>query len=194
MSHGDTVKGGGTAVEVLATSTENEMAAFHAAPKDVYAVQFHPEVHHTAYGDTILENFLFDVCKAERNWSTGAIVAQMVGEIRDQVGEGRVICAVSGGVDSSVVACLIDQAIGKKLHCVFVDNGLLRAGEREGVVELLGSHLSAPLDVVDARARFLARLAGVDDPEEKRRRIGNLFIGLLALHRSRDRSKERPWN
>jgi GMP synthase (glutamine-hydrolysing) len=179
MSHGDTVKGGGVAVDVLATSAENEMAAFHAAPQDVYAVQFHPEVHHTAYGDTILENFLFEVCKAERNWSAGAIVAQMVGEIRDQVGERRVICAVSGGVDSSVVACLIDRAIGKKLHCVFVDNGLLRAGEREGVVELLGSHLTAPLDVVDARARFLARLAGVDDPEEKRRRIGNLFIEIF---------------
>jgi GMP synthase (glutamine-hydrolysing) len=179
MSHGDTVRGGGVALDVLATSNEGELAAFHVVPKQAYAVQFHPEVHHTSYGDTILENFLFNVCQADRNWSAGAIVAQMVGEIRDTVGDGRVICAVSGGVDSSVVACLIDKAIGKKLYCVFVDNGLLRAGEREGVVELLGSHLSAPLDVVDARARFLGRLQGVEDPEEKRKRIGNLFIEIF---------------
>ncbi len=178
MSHGDTVRGG-NAVDVLATSNEGEMAAFHVASKDAYAVQFHPEVHHTAYGDTILENFLFDVCHAERNWSAGAIVTQMVGEIRDTVGNGRVICAVSGGVDSSVVACLIDKAVGDKLHCVFVDNGLLRDGERDGVVKLLGSHLSAPLEVVDARERFLKRLALVDDPEEKRKRIGNLFIEIF---------------
>jgi GMP synthase (glutamine-hydrolysing) len=179
MSHGDTVRGGGTALDVLATSLEGELAAFHVAPKQLYAVQFHPEVHHTAFGDTILENFLFQVCHAERNWSAGAIVAQMVGEIRDTVGDGRVICAVSGGVDSSVVACLVDKAIGKKLHCVFVDNGLLRAGERDAVVELLGSHVSAPLEVVDARTRFLERLKGVDDPEEKRKRIGNLFIEVF---------------
>jgi GMP synthase (glutamine-hydrolysing) len=103
----------------------------------------------------------------------------MVADIRERVGDARVICAVSGGVDSSVVACLIDRAIGKKLSCVFVDNGLLRAGEREGVVELLGSHLTAPLEVVDARARFLERLAGVSDPEQKRKRIGNLFIDIF---------------
>jgi GMP synthase (glutamine-hydrolysing) len=179
MSHGDTVRGADGAVAVLATSIEGEMAAFHVPPKNAYAVQFHPEVHHTAFGDTILENFLFAVCKAERTWSTGAIVSQMVDEIRATVGQGRVICAVSGGVDSSVVACLIDKAIGKKLHCVFVDNGLLRAGECQGVVDLLGSHLSAPLEVVDARARFLERLKGVDDPEEKRKRIGNLFIEIF---------------
>ncbi len=178
MSHGDTVRGGDT-VDVLATSNEGELAAFHVPSKNVYAVQFHPEVHHTRFGDTILENFLFNVCKAAPTWSAGAIVSQMVGEIRDAVGDARVICAVSGGVDSSVVACLIDKAIGKNLHCVFVDNGLLRAGEREGVVELLGSHVSAPLEVVDARTRFLARLEGVVDPEEKRKRIGNLFIEVF---------------
>jgi GMP synthase (glutamine-hydrolysing) len=179
MSHGDTVEGADARVDVLATSAESEVAAFHMRSKDVYAVQFHPEVHHTAYGDTIIENFLFGVCACERNWSAGAIVEQMVGEIRAQVGDSRVICAVSGGVDSSVVACLVDQAIGERLHCVFVDNGLLRTGEREGVVELLGSHLSRPLEVVDARVRFLERLAGVTDPEEKRRRIGGLFIDVF---------------
>jgi GMP synthase (glutamine-hydrolysing) len=179
MSHGDHVVGGDRELKVLATSGEGEMAAFHYPPRNVYAVQFHPEVHHTAYGDTILENFLFDVCGCERAWSAGAIVDEMVEGIRERVGDRRVICAVSGGVDSSVVACLIDRAIGERLFCVFVDNGLLRAGERDGVVNLLGSHLTAPLQVVDARARFLQRLSGVTDPEEKRRRIGNLFIEVF---------------
>jgi len=179
MSHGDTVRGTGTELQVLATSTASEMAAFYFPPRNVLAVQFHPEVQHTTHGDTIIENFLFDVCRCERNWSAGAIVDEMVREIREQVKDGRVVCAVSGGVDSSVVACLVDKAVGKNLFCVFVDNGLLRDGEREGVVELLGSHLSAPLEVVDARARFLERLRGVTDPEEKRRRIGGLFIEIF---------------
>jgi GMP synthase (glutamine-hydrolysing) len=179
MSHGDKVAGGAGDFDVLATSENSEIAAFHYAPRDTWAVQFHPEVHHTAYGDAIIENFLFEVCNAEASWSTGAIVDQMVDEIREKVGERRVICAVSGGVDSSVVACLIDKAVGKNLFCVFVDTGLLRTGEREGVVELLGSHLTAPLEVVDARARFLETLAGVTDPEQKRKRIGKLFIDIF---------------
>src|SRR5712675_3257840 len=134
MSHGDSVRGNGSTLKVLATSTSSELAAFHFPPRNVYAVQFHPEVHHTTHGEKIIENFLFDVCHCERNWSAGAITDQMVREIGEQVGSGRVICAVSGGVDSSVVACLVDRAVGKNLFCVFVDNGLLRDGEREGVV------------------------------------------------------------
>jgi GMP synthase (glutamine-hydrolysing) len=179
MSHGDSVRGNGaTALQVLATSS-SELAAFHFPPRNVYAVQFHPEVHHTTHGGRIIENFLFDVCHCERNWSAGAIVDQMVHEIGAQVGNGRVICAVSGGVDSSVVACLVDRAVGKKLFCVFVDNGLLRDSEREGVVSLLGTQLSAQLEVVDARERFLEALRGVTDPEEKRKRIGKLFIEIF---------------
>jgi GMP synthase (glutamine-hydrolysing) len=178
MSHGDSIRGNGAdaALQVLATSTASELAAFHFAPRNVYAVQFHPEVHHTTHGGQIIENFIFDVCHCERNWETGAIVEQMVHEIREQVGHGRVICAVSGGVDSSVVAC---RAIGKNLFCVFVDNGLLREGEREGVVSLLGTHLTSQLEVVEARVRFLDALRGVTDPEEKRRRIGKLFIEIF---------------
>ncbi|HET6348427.1 MAG TPA: glutamine-hydrolyzing GMP synthase [Candidatus Krumholzibacteria bacterium] len=181
MSHGDSVQanGGTGTLQVLATSTSSELAAFHLADRNLYAVQFHPEVHHSTHGDRIIENFIFEVCHCERNWSAGAIVDQMVREIREQVGEGRVICAVSGGVDSSVVACLVDRAVGKNLFCVFVDNGLLRDREREGVQELLGTHLSSPLEVVDAGARFLERLQGVTDPEEKRKRIGALFIEVF---------------
>lgn len=181
MSHGDSVRAGSDSsdLRVLATSTSSELAAFHIPSRNVYAVQFHPEVHHTTHGDRIIENFLFEVCRCERAWSAGAIVDQMVGEIRAQVENGRVICAVSGGVDSAVVACLVDRAVGKNLFCVFVDNGLLRDGERESVVNLLGTHLSSPLEVVDARARFLDALRGVTDPEEKRKRIGKLFIEVF---------------
>jgi len=181
MSHGDSVRANGKSagLQVLATSKSSELAAFHVPARNLYAVQFHPEVHHTRHGEKIIQNFLFDVCGCERNWSAGAIVDQMVREIRDQVGSGRVICAVSGGVDSSVVACLVDRAVGKNLFCVFVDNGLLREGERESVVELLGSQLTSPLEVVDAGARFLDQLRGVVDPEEKRKRIGKLFIDVF---------------
>ncbi len=179
MSHGDKVSGDDSKIEVLATSENSELAAFSVPGKNAICVQFHPEVHHTTHGARILENYLFEICGCQQNWSAKNIVDQMVSELRDQIGESRVICAVSGGVDSSVAACLLDRAIGDKLFCVFVDNGLLRAGEAEGVRDLLGSHLTAPLVIVDARSRFLERLKGVVDPEKKRKRIGNLFIEIF---------------
>jgi GMP synthase (glutamine-hydrolysing) len=179
MSHGDKVSGGESKYEVLAMSENSEVAAFAIADRRALCVQFHPEVHHTTYGERILHNFLFDICECVSNWSAGNIVDQMVTDIRGSVGDGRVICGVSGGVDSSVAACLLDRAIGEKLFCVFVDNGLLRAGEASDVVELLGEQLTGPLEVVDAGARFIERLKGVTDPEEKRKRIGNLFIEIF---------------
>jgi GMP synthase (glutamine-hydrolysing) len=179
MSHGDKVSADEKNLEVLAMSENSEVAAFAVPDRNTYCVQFHPEVHHTTHGGQILRNFLFDICGCEPNWSAGDIIDQMVSEIREAVGEGRVICAVSGGVDSAVAACLIDRAVGDKLFCVFVDNGLLRAGEAEDVVELLGEHLTAPLEFVEASDRFLERLAGITEPEEKRRRIGNLFIEIF---------------
>jgi len=179
MSHGDKVSTDEKNLEILAMSENSEVAAFAVPDRNAYCVQFHPEVHHTTHGGQILRNFLFDICGCEPNWSAGDIIDQMVAEIRETVGEGRVICGVSGGVDSAVAACLIDRAIGDRLFCVFVDNGLLRAGEAESVVELLGEHVTAPLEFVDASDRFLDRLAGITEPEEKRRRIGNLFVEIF---------------
>ena len=179
MSHGDKITGGEGKIDVLALSENSEVAAFSARDRNAVGVLFHPEVHHTTHGERILQNFLFDICGCEPNWSASNIIDTMVDDIRVKAEGERVICGVSGGVDSSVAACLIDRAIGEKLFCVFVDNGLLRKGESDDVVELLGDHLTAPLEVVDAGSRFLDRLKGVTDPEEKRRRIGNLFIQIF---------------
>lgn len=179
MSHGDKVLGVEPGTEVIASSEDCRVAGFADERTAAYGVQFHPEVRHTDHGDRILENFVFHICKCRPEWDPGSIIYEKVEEIRRTVGEGRVICAVSGGVDSTVTACLVDRAVGNKLVCVFVDNGLLREGERDYVAELLNRQLSSPVVVVDAVERFLSRLEGVTDPEEKRIRIGNLFIDVF---------------
>lgn len=179
MSHGDKVLEPSPGMEILASSDDCPIAAFAHEAKGMFAVQFHPEVHHTEYGEKILQNFVFDICGCERDWSAGNIVEEKVAELRNQIGNKRVICAVSGGVDSAVTAAIVDRAVGDQLMCVFVDNGVLREGEADSVREVLSDQLTAPLVFVDARDRFLERLKGITDPEEKRKRIGNLFIEIF---------------
>jgi GMP synthase (glutamine-hydrolysing) len=179
MSHGDKVLDTAAGVHVIASSQECAVAAFADRAKARYAVLFHPEVIHTDHGDKILENFLFRICGCEPAWEPGSIIEEKTAEIRSQIGSGRVICGVSGGVDSTVTACLLDRAVGGRLVCVFVDNGLLREGEPEYVIELLNRQLSSPLVFVDASERFLDRLKGVVDPEEKRKHIGKVFIEVF---------------
>jgi GMP synthase (glutamine-hydrolysing) len=145
----------------------------------VYAVQFHPEVAHTPRGRELIANFLFQICGAQPTWTPGAFVASEVARIQERVGTSRVICGLSGGVDSSVAAALVHRAVGDQLTCVFVDTGLLRLHEREQVERTFRAHMGIHLEVVDASERFLAALAGIDEPEEKRRRIGHTFIDVF---------------
>lgn len=178
MSHGDTVLESPRGAEVIAFSSDCKVAAIAAGGK-FYGVQFHPEVHHTEHGEEILDNFVFKICRCTPDWVPDSIIHDTIEDIRKRVGKSRVICAVSGGVDSSVTASLVDRAVGQRLVCVFVDNGLLREGESADVARLLNRQLSSPLVIVDAANRFLERLKGVTDPEEKRKRIGNLFIEVF---------------
>jgi GMP synthase (glutamine-hydrolysing) len=178
MSHGDTVQAPPPGFSVLGATDNCPVAAMAHEERRLYGVQFHPEVAHTPQGLRILENFL-DLCGVARTWSMASFVDATVADIRARVGGDRVLCALSGGVDSSVVAVLVHRAIGDQLTCVFVDNGLLRRGEAEAVVHTFGDTFKINLVHVDARARFLEQLRGVVDPEEKRRRIGREFIAVF---------------
>jgi len=179
MSHGDRVARAPEGFKIVATSEGAPLAAIADDERRIYGLQFHPEVYHTIYGKDILKNFLFKICGAEPSWGSQSFIDREVEKIRERVGGARVLCAVSGGVDSSVMACLVDRAIGAQLVPVFVDNGLLREGEAEEVKELLSHHLSAELVFVDAAEEFLKRLDGVSDAEEKRKIIGKCFIDVF---------------
>ena len=178
MSHGDSVDQLPSGFSVLACTESNPVAAI-ANDEGIVGLQFHPEVTHTPQGKDIIRNFLFRICGCEPGWTAGSMIEESVEQIRTHVGQERVICGLSGGVDSAVAALLVHRAVGEQLACVFVDTGLLRAGEREQVVDTFSSHLHIPLIVVDARARFLARLADVIDPEQKRKIIGEEFIRVF---------------
>jgi GMP synthase (glutamine-hydrolysing) len=179
MSHRDTVFSAPPGFTPLASSTASPVAAFESAERAVYGIQFHPEVVHTPYGQQVLTNFLHDVCGCELDWSPASVIDEQIARIRAQVGDGRAICGLSGGVDSSVAALLVHRAIGDRLTCVFVDHGLMRKNEGEQVIAAFRDHFHVPLVAVDAEERFLARLNGVSDPEEKRKRIGAEFIRVF---------------
>ena len=179
MSHGDSVTAAPVGATVVACSTSTPIAAFEDPERKLYGVQFHPEVVHTPYGQELLKNFLYDIAGAPSSWTPAAVIEEQVERIRRQVGSEQVICGLSGGVDSAVAALLVHKAVGAQLTCVFVDHGLLRANEAEQVVETFGGHFRVPLVHVDARERFLSRLGGVTDPEEKRKIVGEEFIRVF---------------
>ena len=178
MSHGDVIERFDGA-EILGSAANSPAAAFRVKER-VYGVQFHPEVHHTEMGEKILGNFLYTICGCERNWTMKSFIGDTIKEIREAIGtDGKVICGLSGGIDSTTTALLVNGAIGDRLTCIFVDNGLLRAGEKEEVSEIFEKNFNMRLMVVDAKERFLERLWGVTDAEAKRKVIGELFITIF---------------
>jgi GMP synthase (glutamine-hydrolysing) len=179
MSHRDTVYAPPPGFVALAASTASPVAAFESIERGVYGIQFHPEVVHTPYGQQVLQNFLGDVCGCARDWSAESVIEDQKARIREQVGDGRAICGLSGGVDSSVAALLVHEAIGDRLTCVFVDHGLMRKNEGEQVVSAFRDSFKVPLIAVDAGDRFLTKLAGISDPEAKRKVIGAEFIRVF---------------
>jgi GMP synthase (glutamine-hydrolysing) len=179
MSHRDSIVVAPPGAQALASSPASPVAAFEDTERRIYGIQFHPEVAHTPYGQDILIRFLTDICGADRTWSPASIVAEQVERIRAQVGDAKVICGLSGGVDSSVAALLVHRAIGDQLTCVFVDHGLMRKDEGAQVVATFRDTFKVPLVAVDAEARFLERLRDVTEPEAKRKAIGAEFIRVF---------------
>lgn len=185
MSHGDQVSSVSDDFVSLAQTDTCPIAAVKHKKLPVYGLQFHPEVTHTSQGSTLLKNFLYEVCKCSGSWKLEDFAADMIAKIRATVGNDRVICGLSGGVDSSVVAALLYRAIGAQLSCILVDNGLLRKNESEMVVEMFGGHFKTDLHVVKAENEFLEQLAGVTEPQEKRLRIGHTFIECFKAEAKR---------
>ena len=188
MSHGDRVTQLPSGFRVTAASDNAPFALIADEKRHFYGVQFHPEVVHTLDGAKLLSNFVHKICGCGDDWSMAAFRANEIAKIRAQVGDRKVICGLSGGVDSAVAAVLIHEAIGDQLTCIFVDTGLMRAGEAEQVVTLFRSHYNIPLVAVDARKMFLDALAGISDPEQKRKTIGKLFIDVFdaEAHKIKD--------
>ena len=179
MSHGDAVTEIPEGFHLVADSVDCPFAAMEDTKKNFYGIQFHPEVRHTVYGNDILKNFAFSICGAKGDWSMANFVDMQIAQIRETVGDRKVLLGLSGGVDSSVVGVLLQKAIGDQLTCIFVDHGLLRKGESDQVMEMLGGKFGLNIIRVDASKRFLDLLAGVDDPEKKRKIIGNEFVHVF---------------
>ena len=194
MSHGDHAQELPPGFHLTA-KTSNALAGIASPERRIYAVQFHPEVHHTKLGTQLIKNFLFRICKAKADWTPAHFIESTVSAIREKVGKGQAICALSGGVDSSVAAVLVHRAIGDQLTCIFVNNGVLRHNEFFKVQDAMRNKLHLNLDAVDASGRFLAKLAGVTDPETKRKIIGNEFIAVFddEAHRIMQTQGEVDW-
>jgi len=186
MSHGDRIDQMPEGFTTLAGSKNSPVAAMGNASRDIFGVQFHPEVAHTPNGMRILKNYLFRVCGCQPFWTMASFVRKTIGDLKEKIGNERVICGISGGVDSSVTAVLLHRAIGKHLSCIFVDNGLLRRGESREVMELFQSHYQMDIHLVDSSGHFLQTLKGIEDPEEKRKIIGREFISVFE-------EKAREW-
>lgn len=187
MSHADTIASIPDNFEIIASTDSVKVAAFHIKGTKVYGIQFHPEVTHSTDGKQLLENFLVDICNCSQDWTPDAFIESTVASLKEQLGDDKVILGLSGGVDSSVAAVLLHQAIGKNLHCIFVDNGLLRKGEFEQVLDSY-QHMGLNVRGVRAGNRFLGQLAGLRDPELKRKAIGRVFIEVFddAAHEVQD--------
>jgi len=179
MSHGDRIRELPPGFRLTATTGNAPVVGFEDAERGLYGIQFHPEVSHTVSGGEMLRNFLFQICGAHGDWRMASYLEEAVATIQERVGEGKVICALSGGVDSSVVAALLQRAVGERSTAIFVDNGVLRKDEAVQVVHSLHDGLGIPILAIDARRRFLAALAGVEEPEAKRKTIGRLFIDVF---------------
>jgi len=192
MSHRDTVFSAPPGFTALASSTISPVAALEDVARDIYGIQFHPEVVHTPFGQDILKTFLGEVCGCDMSWSAASIVDEQIARVREQVGDKKVICGLSGGVDSSVAALLVHRAVGDQLTCVFVDHGMMRKDEGAQVIKTFRDHFRVPLVAVDAEERFLAKLRGVSDPETKRKLIGTEFIRVFEEEADRLTDPARP--
>jgi GMP synthase (glutamine-hydrolysing) len=179
MSHGDYLKSPPDGFSVIATSDHSPVCAMSDENRKIYGLQFHPEVMHTEEGNKIIHNFLFNICGCRGNWTTGNFIQEKIKEIRSTTGDSKVICALSGGVDSTVAAVLVDKAIGKNLTCIHINTGMMRKNESENILRMFEDKFHLPVRYVDASERFLNKLAGIFDPEIKRKIIGNTFIEVF---------------